>query len=72
MIFIVSNKLLKKIIMSKEQVLGVVRHGLTFLGGLLVTKGLLDEGMLQEVIGSVITLVGAVWSVVAKKTTTAE
>jgi hypothetical protein len=72
MIFIVSNKQLKKIIMSKEQVMGVVRHGLTFLGGLLVTKGLLDEGMLQEVIGSVITLVGAVWSVVAKKTTTAE
>jgi hypothetical protein len=72
MIFIVSNKLLKKIIMSKEQVMGVVRHGLTFLGGLLVTKGLLDEGMLQEVIGSVITLVGAVWSVVAKKATTAE
>jgi hypothetical protein len=72
MIFIVSNKLLKKIIMSKEQVMGVVRHGLTFLGGLLVTKGLLDEGMLQEVIGSVITLVGAVWSIVAKKVTTAE
>jgi|LakMenEpi03Aug12_release.lakeMendotaPanAssembly.Ray.scaffolds.fasta_scaffold6104342_1 hypothetical protein len=72
MIFIVSNKLLKKIIMSKEQVMGVVRHGLTFLGGLLVTKGLLDEGMLQEVIGSVITLVGAVWSIVAKKATTAE
>jgi hypothetical protein len=72
MIFIVSNKQLKKIIMSKEQVMGVVRHGLTFLGGLLVTKGLLDEGMLQEVIGSVITLVGAVWSIVAKKATTAE
>jgi hypothetical protein len=56
--------------MSKEQLLGVIRHGLTFLGGLLVTKGLLDEGILQEVLGAVMTLVGSVWSVVAKKTTT--
>lgn len=56
--------------MTKEQVLGVVRHGLTFLGGLLVTKGLLDEGMLQEVIGAVMTLVGAGWSISAKKATT--
>lgn len=53
--------------MSKEQVLGMVRHGLTFLGGLLVTKGLLDSGMAQEVMGAVLTLVGAAWSVVDKK-----
>lgn len=58
--------------MTKEQLLGVVRHGLTFLGGLLVTKGLLDEGMLQEALGAVMTLVGAVWSVTAKKVVTPE
>lgn len=58
--------------MSKEQVLGVVRHGLTFLGGLLVTKGLMDTGMVEEVMGAVITLVGAVWSVVVKNKTVSE
>jgi hypothetical protein len=58
--------------MTKEQVLGVVRHGLTFLGGFLVTKGLLDDGMLQEVLGAVMTLVGAVWSVTSKKVVTPE
>lgn len=58
--------------MSKEQVLGVVRHGLTFVGGLLVTKGLMDVDMVQEVMGAVITLVGAVWSVIVKKKSVSE
>lgn len=58
--------------MSKEQVMGIVRHGLTFVGGLLVTKGLMDVNMVQEVMGAVVTLVGAVWSVVAKKKSIAE
>jgi hypothetical protein len=51
---------------SKEQLLGIVRHSLTFIGGILITKGLIDEGMLNEVIGGVITLTGAIWSIVAK------
>lgn len=58
--------------MSKEQVLGIVRHGLTFVGGLLVTKGLMDVDMVQEVMGAVITLVGAVWSVIVKKKSVSE
>ena len=55
--------------MSKEQILGVVRHTLTFIGGFLVTKGLIEESMLQEVLGAVVTLLGGVWSIVAKKKT---
>jgi hypothetical protein len=58
--------------MSKEQIMGIVRHGLTFVGGLLVTKGLMDVNMVQEVMGAVVTLVGAVWSVVAKKKSISE
>lgn len=58
--------------MNKEQVLGIVRHGLTFLGGLLVTKGLIEESMLQEVLGAVVTLIGGVWSIMVKKKTVSE
>ena len=67
-IFIVINKLLKTKIMkiSKEQLMGIVRHSLTFIGGILITKGLIDEGMLNELIGGVITLTGAIWSIVSK------
>ena len=44
--------------MNKEQVLGIVRHGLTFFGGVLLTKGLVDEQLWSEISGSLITLIG--------------
>jgi hypothetical protein len=51
---------------SKEQILGIVRHSLTFIGGILITKGLIDESILNEVIGGAIALTGAIWSIVVK------
>lgn len=51
----------------KEQVLGLVRHALTFVGGIVVTKGLVDDALAAEIIGGIMTLVGAIWSVAAKK-----
>jgi hypothetical protein len=53
--------------MNKEQVLGLVRHALTFVGGILIAKGLLDAGTSSEIIGAAITLIGSVWSVLSKK-----
>jgi len=53
--------------LSKEQVFGLIRHGLTFVGGVLLTTGLLDEVIWTEISGAVITLTGAIWSVVEKK-----
>ena len=53
--------------LSKEQILGIVRHALTFIGGIVVMKGLVDETMVTEIIGGVMTLVGTVWSVIDKK-----
>lgn len=54
--------------MKKEQAIGIIRHALTFLGGLLITKGLIDESLVQELSGAVLTLVGGVWSVIDKNT----
>ncbi len=53
--------------MSKEKVLGIVRHVLTFAAGLLVVKGYIDDQVSQELIGAVVGLVGTVWSVLSKK-----
>ena len=46
--------------MTKEQILGVVRHLLTFFCGLV------DETIVTEVIGGLSTLIGAIWSFIAK------
>jgi hypothetical protein len=54
--------------LTKEQVMGIIRHGLTFVGGILLTKGIADEATVTEISGAVLTLVGAIWSVVSKKT----
>lgn len=65
------NRISKQIIM-KEKTLGIIRHGLTFLGGVLVTQGVLDDALFMELFGAVMTLVGGVWSVIDKKKAEAE
>jgi len=52
--------------MSKDQIFGVARHVLTFLGGFLIVKGYLDESLLSELVGGTIALAGTIWSVVDK------
>jgi hypothetical protein len=52
--------------LTKEQILGIVRHSITFIGGILVMKGLVDETLVTEIVGGAVTLAGAIWSIVAK------
>lgn len=52
--------------MTKEQILGIARHALTFIGGILIMKGIIDEGTWTEVTGGAITLAGTIWSIVDK------
>jgi len=52
--------------MNKEQKLGVIRHVLTFVGGILLAKGLVDESLMTDIIASIMVLVGGFWSILAK------
>jgi len=52
--------------LTKEQILGIVRHSITFIGGILVMKGLVDETLVTEIVGGAVTLAGAIWSIVVK------
>ncbi len=53
--------------LTREQFLGILRHTLTFVGGIIVMKGIVDEATWTELVGGVITLSGAIWSIVSKK-----
>jgi formylmethanofuran dehydrogenase subunit C len=53
--------------MKKEQILGVIRHTLTFIGGIVIMKGIADEATITEIIGGIITVTGAIWSILEKR-----
>jgi hypothetical protein len=52
--------------MSKEQFLGIIRHTLTFIGGIAMAKGIIDEGSASEIVGGLMSLAGVVWSFLDK------
>lgn len=53
--------------MTKEMVLGFVRHLLTFGGGYVAAKSIADQAVVNEAIGAVMTLIGLGWSFLDKK-----
>ena len=53
--------------LTKEQIMGIIRHSLTFIGGIFIMKGLVDEPIVNEISGGVMTLTGTIWSIVDKK-----
>lgn len=53
--------------MKNEQISGFIRHALTLVGGIFVTKGLIDEAQMMEAIGIIMSTVGFVWSFKSKK-----
>ena len=50
--------------MNSDQITGIIRAILAAGGGYLVGKGYLDDATLNTIIGAVLTLGTAVWSVV--------
>lgn len=53
--------------MNKDQILGILRHLLTYAGGTLVTSGLGTQDQATAIVGGVVALAGIVWSVLQKK-----
>lgn len=46
-----------------DSILGLLRHLLTFGGGIAVAKGYTDEATATSLIGAVVTLIGGAWSI---------
>lgn len=55
--------------MNTEAWLGLIRHILTTAGGVLASKGVIESGQVETVVGAVVVLIGVVWSVWAKRQT---
>lgn len=53
--------------MSSDQIGGFIRTLLAFGGGLLVSKGYVDEATMMTIVGAITTIVVAGWSWYAKK-----
>ena len=45
-----------------NQTLGLLRHILTAVGGMLLMYGIGSEGSMSEVIGALMTATGGIWS----------
>ncbi|MDR2675101.1 MAG: hypothetical protein LBC18_09605 [Opitutaceae bacterium] len=59
------------VLAGNETVKSIVRHGLTLLGGFLVGKGLVSEGVSAWLVGGgFLTLAGSVWGAVNELTAT--
>ena len=52
--------------LMQSAIIALLRHLLTFIGGTLVAKGILDSATLQEIIGALITLLSVGWMAVEK------
>lgn len=55
--------------MTKEVILGAVRHALTFGGGFLVSSNWLTGSDMDAFVGAIITIAGVVWSIIQKRST---
>lgn len=48
--------------MSIEQIQSFIRQALTFLGGILVSYGYIDDAAVSQIVGALATLLSAAWS----------
>ena len=55
-----------KLPLMKSAVIALLRHLLTFIGGSLVAKGIIDAATLTEIIGALITLLSVGWMTIEK------
>jgi hypothetical protein len=52
--------------LNKEQILSIVRQVLTATGAILITTGLINDAVYYELIGTIMTLISGIWSVIDK------
>jgi hypothetical protein len=54
--------------MTKEAILPLVRHLLTFFGGVVAANGYATEGQITEIVGALMTMISVGWMIAVKRT----
>jgi uncharacterized membrane protein YphA (DoxX/SURF4 family) len=49
--------------MTKENLLSLVRHVVSIVGGILVARGLANDSVVLEATGAVVAIVAIIWSI---------
>lgn len=52
--------------LNKVTVMALVRHAMTFAGGVLISAGIFDAGTIEQLTGAIVTIAGALWSLYEK------
>lgn len=52
--------------MKKEKWFSIIRHTLTFVGGILVLQGSIEENVVEQIIAGTMTLIGLIWGQIEK------
>jgi len=53
--------------MKQEQIMGIIRHALSAIGGFALYKGWIDVEGAEQIVGSLLLVTATLWSVAAKK-----
>lgn len=53
--------------MNKDTVITIVRTILVAIGGVFVSKGVIESGTVETIVGGIVTVVGGIWIAVAQK-----
>jgi hypothetical protein len=53
--------------MNKQKWYSVIRHTLTAVGGILIALGVVDDTIVMEVSGAVLTVLGVIWGIQDKR-----
>jgi hypothetical protein len=51
--------------MNKQKTIGLIRHLLTFAGGLAVANGLVNDDIVIELTGAIVAVIGGIWSILS-------
>jgi len=52
--------------MTRSKLYSLLRHAISLIGGILIARGVLTDGFGQEIMGTALSLLSVIWSIMDK------